>query len=81
MAYLYIKTFGCQMNVYDSHRIQDALEALGFTTVDQPDEADVMVLNTCHIREKADDKLKKIDSNAEKTACYIISRSCSAAVR
>lgn len=57
MAYLYIKTFGCQMNVYDSHRIQDALEALGFITVDQPDEADVMVLNTCHIREKADDKL------------------------
>ena len=45
------------MNVYDSHRIQDALEALGFTTIEAPEQADVLILNTCHIREKADDKL------------------------
>jgi tRNA-2-methylthio-N6-dimethylallyladenosine synthase len=54
---LYIKTYGCQMNVYDSGRMADVLAPLGFVTVDQPDDADMVILNTCHIREKAEDKV------------------------
>lgn len=54
---LYIKTFGCQMNVYDSNRIKDALKQLGYDETDTPNDADIMLLNTCHIREKAADKL------------------------
>lgn len=54
---LYIKTYGCQMNVYDSGRMADVLAPLGFVPVDQPDGADMVILNTCHIREKAEDKV------------------------
>ena len=54
---LYVKTYGCQMNVYDSERIEDAMRPLGYLPVSSPDEADLMVLNTCHIREKAADKV------------------------
>ncbi len=54
---LFIKTWGCQMNVYDSNRMSDILSALGYKTVDSPDDADMMILNTCHIREKATDKV------------------------
>ncbi|MBR4926975.1 MAG: tRNA (N6-isopentenyl adenosine(37)-C2)-methylthiotransferase MiaB [Alphaproteobacteria bacterium] len=54
---LYIKTFGCQMNVYDSARIQSALKMQGYEPTDTPEEADIMLLNTCHIREKAAEKL------------------------
>ncbi len=54
---LYIKTWGCQMNVYDSSRMADILRPLGYTQVDEPDDADMMILNTCHIREKATDKV------------------------
>ncbi len=54
---LYIKTFGCQMNVYDSARIQAALKMQGYEPTDTPEEADIMLLNTCHIREKAAEKL------------------------
>src|SRR5262245_61367759 len=54
---LYIKTWGCQMNVYDSNRMADVLAPLGYKTVDQPDGADMVILNTCHIREKATDKV------------------------
>ncbi len=54
---LYIKTYGCQMNVYDSGRMADVLAPLGFVPVDQPDDADMVILNTCHIREKAEDKV------------------------
>jgi tRNA-2-methylthio-N6-dimethylallyladenosine synthase len=54
---LYIKTWGCQMNVYDSNRMADILSALGYKTVDKPDDADMVILNTCHIREKATDKV------------------------
>ena len=54
---LYIKTYGCQMNVYDSARMADVLAPLGFAPVDQPDDADMVILNTCHIREKAEDKV------------------------
>ena len=54
---LYIKTWGCQMNVYDSERMADVLRPLGYGMTDTPDNADLMVLNTCHIREKAAEKV------------------------
>ncbi len=54
---LYIKTFGCQMNVYDSARMRDALMVLGYAETDKPEFADVILINTCHIREKASEKL------------------------
>ncbi len=52
-----VKTFGCQMNVYDSERMTEALEAEGYRETDVLEEADLVVLNTCHIREKAADKV------------------------
>jgi len=54
---LFIKTYGCQMNVYDSDRMADVLAPLGYQTVDRPDDADMVILNTCHIREKAAEKV------------------------
>ncbi|GIL39243.1 tRNA (N6-isopentenyl adenosine(37)-C2)-methylthiotransferase MiaB [Roseiterribacter gracilis] len=54
---LYVKTWGCQMNVYDSVRMVDMLRPLGWRPVDSADAADMIVLNTCHIREKATEKL------------------------
>lgn len=54
---LYIKTYGCQMNVYDSERMTDILRPLGYGVTDSPDDADLVVLNTCHIREKATEKV------------------------
>lgn len=54
---LYIKTYGCQMNVYDSVRMADVLAPLGYTEADKPDEADLVILNTCHIRERAAEKM------------------------
>lgn len=54
---LYIKTYGCQMNAYDTRRMADILRPLGYSTVDEPDTADMVILNTCHIREKATDKV------------------------
>ena len=54
---LYIKTYGCQMNVYDSERIADVLRPLGYGLVDTPEGADLAILNTCHIREKAAEKV------------------------
>ena len=53
----YVKSYGCQMNVYDSSRIAGLLEGQGHATVDAPAAAEVIVLNTCHIREKAADKV------------------------
>ena len=52
-----IKTYGCQMNVYDSARMFEVLAPLGFLPVEEPDEADLVIFNTCHIREKAVEKL------------------------
>ena len=57
MKKLYIKTYGCQMNVYDSARMADLLAPLGYAPVDRPDGADMVILNTCHIREKATEKV------------------------
>jgi tRNA-2-methylthio-N6-dimethylallyladenosine synthase len=54
---LYIKTYGCQMNVYDSERMADVLRPLGYGLTDEPEGADLVVLNTCHIREKATEKV------------------------
>jgi tRNA-2-methylthio-N6-dimethylallyladenosine synthase len=54
---LYIKTYGCQMNVYDSERMADVLRPLGYALADEPEGADLVVLNTCHIREKAAEKV------------------------
>lgn len=54
---LFIKTYGCQMNVYDSRRMADALAAHGFRPVARPEDAEMVILNTCHIREKAAEKV------------------------
>lgn len=54
---VHIRTYGCQMNAYDSERLADLLRPLGYAAVDAPDTADLVVLNTCHIREKASEKL------------------------
>jgi tRNA-2-methylthio-N6-dimethylallyladenosine synthase len=54
---LYIKTYGCQMNVYDSARMADVLAPLGYGPADSPADADMVILNTCHIREKASEKV------------------------
>jgi tRNA-2-methylthio-N6-dimethylallyladenosine synthase len=55
---VYIKTFGCQMNEYDSSKMQDVLEAAhGMTRTDNPAEADLLLVNTCSVREKAEDKV------------------------
>ncbi|CAN5119756.1 tRNA (N6-isopentenyl adenosine(37)-C2)-methylthiotransferase MiaB [soil metagenome] len=54
---LFIKTYGCQMNVYDSERMADVLRPLGYATTDAPEGADFVILNTCHIREKAAEKV------------------------
>jgi len=54
---LYVKTYGCQMNVYDSERMAEALGAQGYEQVESPEGADMILLNTCHIREKAAEKV------------------------
>ncbi len=54
---LFIKTYGCQMNVYDSERMADVLRPLGYAPTDTPEGADFVILNTCHIREKAAEKV------------------------
>jgi tRNA-2-methylthio-N6-dimethylallyladenosine synthase len=54
---LYVKSYGCQMNVYDSHRMADTLAREGFVETSSPDDADLVILNTCHIREKAAEKV------------------------
>ena len=69
----YIKTFGCQMNEYDSNKISDLLSSISFKKIDKIDEADCFIFNTCHIREKATQKvysdigkIKKIFKNNTK---------------
>src|SRR6056297_927128 len=54
---LYIKTYGCQMNVYDSERMAEAMGGAGYVTTEDAAEADMILLNTCHIREKAAEKV------------------------
>ena len=57
MKKLFVKTFGCQMNVYDSERMQDVLAPTGYMPTDSLEDADMVILNTCHIREKASEKV------------------------
>jgi tRNA-2-methylthio-N6-dimethylallyladenosine synthase len=54
---LFIKTYGCQMNVYDSARMAELLAPLGYAATDEAGDADMVILNTCHIREKASEKV------------------------
>ena len=54
---VHVKSFGCQMNVYDSHRMADTLVPAGFSETANPEDADLVILNTCHIREKAAEKV------------------------
>jgi len=54
---LFIKTYGCQMNAYDSARMADVMAPHGYARADTPEDADMVVLNTCHIREKAAEKV------------------------
>ena len=57
MKKYYIKTYGCQMNVYDSHRVATMLDDMGFEPTNVLKQADLVIFNTCHIREKATEKL------------------------
>ena len=72
---IFIKSYGCQMNVYDSDRIKNLFEPKGYLQTEKPEDADIIVLNTCHIREKAAEKLysdigriakKRLQKNAPK---------------
>src|SRR5262249_41726681 len=54
---VHVKSFGCQMNVYDSHRMADTLAPNGFIETADPEDADLVILNSCHIREKAAEKV------------------------
>ena len=54
---VFVRTYGCQMNVYDSERMRDVLAPLGYAKTDAPENADLVILNTCHIREKAAEKV------------------------
>jgi tRNA-2-methylthio-N6-dimethylallyladenosine synthase len=54
---LFVKSFGCQMNVYDSRRMADTLARYGYVETGTPEDADLVILNTCHIREKAAEKV------------------------
>src|ERR1700742_1974493 len=57
MKKLFIKTYGCQMNVYDSARMAELLAPIGYAPADAAEDADMVILNTCHIREKAAEKV------------------------
>lgn len=79
MKRLYIKTYGCQMNAYDSGRLVQLLSLHGYGTTDRPDDADVIVLNTCHIREKAAEKiyselgrLKQLKARGSGKATFVV---------
>src|SRR5271155_4198930 len=54
---LYVKSFGCQMNVYDSRRMADTMAPEGYVETAAAEDADMVILNTCHIREKAAEKV------------------------
>ena len=57
MKKAYVKSYGCQMNAYDAGRMADVLAAEGYSATEAVEEADIVVLNTCHIREKAAEKV------------------------
>ena len=75
---IFIKTFGCQMNEYDSNRIYDSVSKLGFVKTSNQSNADCYILNTCHIRDKAKEKVyheigrvKKLYKNKKKPIMII----------
>ncbi len=80
MNKIYIRTYGCQMNVYDSSRIIDIFINMGYEQTEIPQEANVIVINTCHIREKASEKtfseIGKLRKIKEKTGCVLILAGC-----
>jgi tRNA-2-methylthio-N6-dimethylallyladenosine synthase len=57
MRNFYIETFGCQMNVHDSEKVIGTLQSEGYTQVETPEEADLVLYNTCSIRDKAEQKV------------------------
>ena len=81
---IFIKTFGCQMNEYDSNRILHSLEKIGFEKTNNYIDANYYLLNTCHIRDKAKEKVyheigrvKKKYRLKKKTYCYCNRMCCS----
>ncbi|WP_156143803.1 tRNA (N6-isopentenyl adenosine(37)-C2)-methylthiotransferase MiaB [Sphingomonas taxi] len=79
----HVKSFGCQMNVYDGERMAELMAAEGMTATDDPDRADLVVLNTCHIRDRATEKvysdIGRLRKNArvnERTAPMIAVAGC-----
>jgi tRNA-2-methylthio-N6-dimethylallyladenosine synthase len=64
----HVKSFGCQMNVYDGERMAELMAADGMTATDDPDAADLVVLNTCHIRDRATEKVYSDIGRLRKTA-------------
>ena len=73
MKKLFLKTYGCQMNIYDSARMAELLRGIGYAPAEAPDDADMVILNTCHIREKAAEKmyseLGRLKRLKERKAC------------
>ena len=67
MKKVFIKTFGCQMNVYDSDRITELFESINFEKTSEVDKASCYFLNTCHIREKATEKVYSEIGRVKKT--------------
>ena len=81
---IFIKTFGCQMNEYDSNRIFDTVKKIGFYKTEKYEDANCYLLNTCHIRDKAKEKVyheigrvKKIFRSKKKTISYYYRLRCS----
>ena len=81
---IFIKTFGCQMNEYDSNRIFDTVKKIGFEKTEKYEDANCYLLNTCHIRDKAKEKVyheigrvKKIFREKKKTNCNCCRLRCS----
>jgi tRNA-2-methylthio-N6-dimethylallyladenosine synthase len=69
-------TFGCQMNVHDSQRMEEMLQSDGFTLVSEPESADVIVLNTCSVREKAEQKLRSEVGRLKRLDALIVVTGC-----
>lgn len=76
---LFIKTYGCQMNVYDSIKIQELLTPFGFKLTKNLEDANILILNTCHIREKASEKvyselgrIKKVFNKQKKNITIVV---------
>ena len=83
MKKLFIKSYGCQMNVYDSNRIKDLFFEDGYVITNDIKNANLIVLNTCHIREKAAEKvysdigrIKKINKKNSNNDCKLVVAGC-----